>query len=65
MSRLTMGWILILATGIVGATMWYVIKNPSPQGAVVAGLASSLSALAAKGVFVAKYRNEPSETPSE
>ena len=59
MTRLSIAWLLSLATAVVGAIVFYVIKVRPVEAAVITALAVPLGALVWHGVVAIKNRNGP------
>lgn len=60
-TRLTIAWMCVLATAIVAATCWYVVKGKGASDVVLA-LGGILLTLAAKTVVAIINRNGPDDT---
>jgi hypothetical protein len=61
MTRLAIGWLLVLATVIVGVVVYYVVKVRPVDAAVVAALATTLGAVVYHGAVAVKNRNVPDD----
>jgi hypothetical protein len=61
MSRLAIGWLLGLATVIVGVVVFYVVKVRPVDAAVIGALGAVLGAVVYHGAVAIKNRNAPDE----
>ena len=61
MARLSMAWLLVLATAIVAVLCWYLVKVRPIDAAVIGALATVLGALVYHGAVALKYRNAPDD----
>ena len=61
MTRLSIAWLLALASAVVGAVVFYVVKRPTPDAAVIGALATVLGAVVYHGAVSIKNRNVPDD----
>lgn len=60
MTRLAIGWVLALASAIVGVACWYVVKG-KPESSVLLALSTILGVLVVKAIYAIKNRNAPDD----
>lgn len=60
MTRLALGWLLLLASLVVGTACWYVL-HCKPEASILLALVSMLTVLVVKGIFAIKNRNAPDD----
>lgn len=61
MTRLTIAWVMILLSALVGALVWYVVKGKA-EAVVITAIAGAMLPLATKVVVAIINRNGPDDT---
>jgi hypothetical protein len=60
MTRLAIGWLMVLATLLVGTICVYALKG-KPDGSVILAIGTALATIAVKGIYAIKNRNAPDD----
>lgn len=60
MTRLTIAWLMVLATAVIGTVCYYVLKG-KPESAVLMALGGILLTLVVKGIVAIRSRNPEGE----
>lgn len=63
MTRLTIAWLMVLATAIIGTVCYYVLTG-KPESAVLLAMGGILLTLVVKGIIAIRSRN-PEEVSKE